>query len=216
MNYTVENDLYKLYLDIPETMWSSQLAEYDIAIISTGYWYFRRSLYHVNNKILGASPGSGLNVTTVEVLSAMRIVLENVLKHMATEYRGFTMLRTVTVDHFEHGTWSNGGVCNRTHPFSEDIVAPPLPWMNNEINKVQLEEFEKAMALVNDSSKLKILNVTYSAYLRPDGHPGPYRIRQPNEPPNDCLHWCLPGPIDMWNQLVLHTLQPIFTREPII
>ncbi|KAI5065963.1 hypothetical protein GOP47_0018587 [Adiantum capillus-veneris] len=209
VNYTVEHDIYKLNLDVPERVWSSQLAEYDIAIVSTGYWYFRKSVYHVNNTILGASPRSGLNVTRMEMLSALRIVLANVLKHIRTEYKGITMLRTVTVDHFEHGTWSHGGVCNRTTPFShhQDGGIPPIPWMNNEINKVQIEEFEKAMALVSDTSKLKLINVTYSAYLRPDGHPGPYRIRQPNEPPNDCLHWCLPGPIDMWNQLVLHILQ---------
>ncbi|MCO5554046.1 hypothetical protein L7F22_007572 [Adiantum nelumboides] len=204
VNYTVEHDIYKLHLDVPDQVWARQVAEYDIAIVSTGYWYFRKSMYYVNNTLLGASPGSGLNVTTVKMLFALRIVLANVLKHMTTEYRGITMLRTVTVDHFEHGSWSHGGVCNRTSPFShQDGDIPPIPWMNSEINKIQIEEFQKATAQVDDISRLKLLNVTYSAYLRPDGHPGPYRIRHLNEPANDCLHWCLPGPIDMWNQLAL-------------
>ncbi|KAH7295098.1 hypothetical protein KP509_27G032300 [Ceratopteris richardii] len=213
VNYTVEGDIYNLYLDVPEKIWVSELAQYDVAVISTGYWYYRKSLYHTNSKIVGASPNSGLNATRVEILSTMRSVLSNVLMHLTTVYRGVTIFRTITVDHFEHGSWSNGGLCNRTSPFSHrhgDDSLPPFPWMNSEISKVQKQEVDKAMTSMSDSSRLKMINVTYSSYLRPDGHPGPYRIQQLNEPANDCLHWCMPGPIDMWNQLVYHTLQGIF------
>lgn len=207
VNYTLEQDLYKLYLDVPDKVWSSQLADYDMVIISTGYWYFRPCVYYLNDTMLGVNARSGLNLTTVKLVPVLRIVLESVLKYIVKEYRGITMLRTVTVDHFEYGSWNNGGACNKTVPFTEPDIWPSLPWMNTQINKVQIEEFEKAMAILNKPSRLKLLNVTYSAFLRPDGHPGAYRIRQPLEPANDCLHWCLPGPIDMWNQQVLYNLK---------
>ncbi|KAK1269058.1 hypothetical protein QJS04_geneDACA008153 [Acorus gramineus] len=40
--------------------------------------------------------------------------------------------------------------------------------------------------------------------LRPDGHPGPYREFHPSSKvQSDYLHWCLPGPIDAWNDVVM-------------
>ncbi|MCO5557373.1 hypothetical protein L7F22_010936 [Adiantum nelumboides] len=207
VNYTEEDDLIKLNLDIPDVAWVQQLADYDIVVISTGYWYHKRSLYYVNNTVLGANSQLGLNVTIMQTQSAIRLALANVLKHMTMEYTGILMLRTVTVDHFE-GEWMKGGSCKRRKPYSHQGGGiPPVPWMSKEICNVQVEEFQKAMAYANDTSKLKLLNVTYSAFLRPDGHPGPYRmVRYPNDPPNDCLHWCLPGPIDLWNQFVMHSI----------
>ncbi|KAI5065995.1 hypothetical protein GOP47_0018619 [Adiantum capillus-veneris] len=177
VNYTKENDLFKLFLNIPDVAWAEQLAEYDIAVVSTGYWYFRKILFHVDDTVLGANPEAGLNVTTMEAPAAIRIALANVLKHMIQGYKGIIMLRTVTVDHFDSGNWMNGGSCKRSKPFShQDGGIPRVPWMSREICKVQIEEYQKAMAYAKDISKLKLLNVTYSAFLRPDGHPGPYRM----------------------------------------
>jgi len=54
---------------------------------------------------------------------------------------------------------------------------------------------------------LRVLDVTKLALLRPDGHLGPYINPFPfaNGVPkyvqNDCVHWCLPGPIDSWNEI---------------
>lgn len=207
VNHSVEQDLYKLHLDIPDQAWTSQIQEYDVAIISTGYWYFRPSMYYLNNTMLGANSRSQLNVTVIKLVPTLKVALESVFKYIAKEYQGIVMLRTITVDHFEYGSWNDGGICNRTAPFSYSDIPSSLPWMNNELNKVQIEEFKKATSILSDPSRHKLLNVTYSAFLRPDGHPGPYRIQEPMEPVNDCLHWCLPGPIDMWNQLIMYTLQ---------
>lgn len=213
VNHTVEQGVYKIHLDMPDVLWSSPLPEYDIAIISTGYWYFRPSIYYLNNKTLGTNPRSGINLTAFEIIPAMGIAWGTVLKHLMKEYRGIIILRTVTVPHFEHGSWSNGGGCDKTQPVSDPDMRLPLPWTSHEMNKIQKEELMRAMADHKQGSttswRLRLLNVTYSSFLRPDGHPSSYRHQKPNEPRNDCLHWCLPGPIDMWNQLLLHTLQPL-------
>lgn len=213
VNYTVEENLYKLHLDVPDQAWTSQIQGYDVAIISTGYWYFRPSIYYANNAILGANSASKLNMTFIKTVPTMKLAMEHVFEHIARVYKGIVMLRTITVDHFEYGSWDSGGVCDRKVPFSDAEILPSLPWMNDELNKVQIEEFEKATASLRDPSRHKVLNVTYSAWLRPDGHPGPYRIQEPSEPVNDCLHWCLPGPIDMWNQLVMHNLQEDLSND---
>lgn len=146
-------------------------------------------------------------MTTFDKLPAMKIAWETVLDYMLKEFKGLTIARTITVPHFEQGSWSNGGACNKTHPFFDPLMQEPLPWMSHAITQIQIEEFKKAREhYENNSSKLKILNVTYSSFLRPDGHPSSYRIQTAYEPRNDCLHWCLPGPIDTWNQILLQML----------
>ena len=213
VNHSVENDIYKIHLDQPDMAWSLPFANYDVAIISTGYWYFRPSIYYMNNTILGSNPRSGLNLTEFDMLPAMKIALGTVLRHMVDKFNGITIMRTITVPHFENGSWGNGGSCNRTEPYADTDMKMPLPWMSNAMYNIQMEEYMKVMVSKDNGlmpRRLKVLDVTYSALLRPDGHPGPYRIQKPNEPVNDCLHWCLPGPIDMWSQLLTETIKPYF------
>ncbi|KAH7365588.1 hypothetical protein KP509_18G036100 [Ceratopteris richardii] len=204
-----QSDLAILHLDVPDKEWTAQLNDFDIAIFSTGYWHFRRSVYYTNNATLGWSEHAEANVTKIDVFTEFRMTMETVLRYIATEYRGVAMIRTVTVDHFEHGVWDAGGICNRTRPYASKDVA--VPEKNARMNEIQIEEFMKAMALVDSGSpRFLLLNVTQSSFLRPDGHPGLYR-NHVGDTPHDCLHWCLPGPVDMWNQLVMYTLQPIYT-----
>ncbi|PKI19139.1 hypothetical protein CRG98_049275, partial [Punica granatum] len=53
------------------------------------------------------------------------------------------------------------------------------------------------------------LDVTRLSLLRLDEHPGPYLYPFPfayevkDRVQNDCVHWCLPGPIDTWNEILL-------------
>ncbi|KAJ4885526.1 Protein trichome birefringence-like 25 [Raphanus sativus] len=79
------------------------------------------------------------------------------------------------------------------------------------------QEFRKTQEEKEDGSKASIalLGTTSMSLLRPDGHPGPYRypnpfsgmkIRDPVHVQNDCLHWCLPGPIDSWNDLMVEVM----------
>lgn len=71
---------------------------------------------------------------------------------------------------------------------------------------VELSEFRKVMlTALENGVNLKLIDVAILLVLRPDGHPGAYRQFDPfaeggrngNSVQNDCLHWCLPGPIEM-------------------
>jgi hypothetical protein len=76
-------------------------------------------------------------------------------------------------------------------------------------------EAEKIAAA--NSKKLRVMDITKAFSYRADGHPGPYRNHDPNKqvnrgpdgkpPPQDCLHWCMPGPIDTWNEYLLAMLK---------
>lgn len=64
-------------------------------------------------------------------------------------------------------------------------------------------------------SKVTVLNITQLSEYRKDGHPSIYRKfwetlkpQQLSNPPSysDCIHWCLPGVPDVWNELLFHFL----------
>ncbi|KAK7268144.1 hypothetical protein RIF29_20831 [Crotalaria pallida] len=61
--------------------------------------------------------------------------------------------------------------------------------------------------------RLEALDVTKLALLRPDGHPDAYMKPFPFENgvqeyvQNDYVHWCLPGPIDTWNEILLEMMK---------
>ena len=60
--------------------------------------------------------------------------------------------------------------------------------------------------------RLKLLGITDLAQVRADGHPNNYREEHKNKAkklPSDCLHWCLPGPIDTWNDLLVQSLHNV-------
>lgn len=64
-------------------------------------------------------------------------------------------------------------------------------------------------------SKVSVLNITQLSEYRKDGHPSIYRkfweARTPEQLANpssysDCIHWCLPGVPDVWNELLFQFL----------
>ncbi|KAK2647436.1 hypothetical protein Ddye_014925 [Dipteronia dyeriana] len=65
------------------------------------------------------------------------------------------------------------------------------------------------------SSKVRVLNITQLSEYRKEGHPSIYRKfwetlspAQLSNPSSysDCIHWCLPGVPDVWNELLFHYL----------
>lgn len=64
-------------------------------------------------------------------------------------------------------------------------------------------------------SKVSVLNITQLSEYRKDGHPTIYRkFWEPLGPEktsnpasySDCIHWCLPGVPDVWNELLFQFL----------
>lgn len=75
---------------------------------------------------------------------------------------------------------------------------------------IQVEEFRVAEREGRNKGKMfKLMDTTQVMLLRPDGHPGKYGHwhRDNVTMYNDCAHWCLPGPIDTWNDFLLQMLK---------
>jgi hypothetical protein len=87
--------------------------------------------------------------------------------------------------------------------------------MDGEMRKIEIEEVEDAKVKGSEFGgvRFEALDVTKLALLRPDGHPGPYMYPFPfangvqERVQNDCVHWCLPGPVDTWNEIFLEIMK---------
>ncbi|KAJ9556040.1 hypothetical protein OSB04_010654 [Centaurea solstitialis] len=177
------SDAVRLHLDEPDLEWANELGNFDYVHIGAGQWFLKTAIYYENNTIVGS------------------------------DHTVHALLRTTTPDHFENGEWNTGGYCNRTVPFKEGEIK--LRDIDTIMRDVELGEM-KVVGDMNTSRKgstLKLFDTTYLSLLRPDGHPGPYRAFHPfdaknsnSKVQNDCLHWCLPGPIDSWNDLLMSIL----------
>ncbi|KAL6177377.1 hypothetical protein ACLB2K_048903 [Fragaria x ananassa] len=198
-----------LHLDKIDDEWIDQFQGFDYMIISTGKWFLKAAIYYQNNEALGCHACSNGNLSELGFDFAYRRTLRYVMNTIvSSNHKGTIFFRTSTPDHFENGEWNTGGTCTKTTPVKEGKLE--LKEVQKILREIELEEFEKAAAKASRNGvNLKLLDMVSLSLMRPDGHPGPYRQYHPFEHSKyakvqtDCLHWCLPGPIDSWNDILM-------------
>ncbi|XP_039114513.1 protein ALTERED XYLOGLUCAN 4-like [Dioscorea cayenensis subsp. rotundata] len=124
----------------------------------------------------------------------------------------FTLLRTYSPSHFEKGSWFDGGYCRRSHPLENEENAKQKlrsQWKTcEEFREVQLEELGRVRRNEEGGRKrYGVVDVSRASMLRVDAHPGFYYSNLVGRNVTDCLHWCMPGPPDMWNEILLEILK---------
>ncbi|XP_037449927.1 protein trichome birefringence-like 19 [Triticum dicoccoides] len=173
------------------------------------------------------------NATAVAPHYAVRASFRTALRALAG-FRGRVVVRTVAPPHYENGKWYDGGNCLRTGPMRSNETS--LPETEAAFHVAQVEEFWTASAagrfvLMDESSppetevafhaaqveefraasaagRFVLMDVSEMMQMRGDGHPGQYG-HWPHEKVGfgiDCVHWCLPGPVDAWSEVLLHLL----------
>ncbi|XP_047321398.1 protein trichome birefringence-like 24 [Impatiens glandulifera] len=199
----------KLQLDKLDQTWTKQFQQWDYMIFSSGKWFIKTAIYYENNTVSGCHYCANKKIKSMGYNSAYRQVLKSVFNFiLESNYKGMIFYRTTTPDHFEDGQWFSGGSCRRTEPAKEGEYK--LNELIQILRDVELEEFAEAEARALEKGiNLKLLDLIELTLTRPDGHPGPYRHFQPfakdenAKVGSDCLHWCLPGPIDSWNDVIM-------------
>ncbi|CAN6239563.1 unnamed protein product [Urochloa humidicola] len=209
--------LWDIHLDTPDARWATHIADFDYVVLSGTNWFFRPSVYREGGRVVGrngGAAGAGAHGETAEmpVSGAVRAAFRTALGAIAERegFRGKALVRTVTPAHFENGEWNTGGDCVRTRPFrrgerDRDAVVA-------EFRAAQVDALRETAATTSKRNgvELQLLDITEAMELRPDGHPSRY-----GHPPGgsvegsfvvDCLHWCLPGPIDLWSELMFQML----------
>ncbi|KAM0945996.1 putative PMR5 domain, PC-Esterase [Dioscorea sansibarensis] len=198
-----------LHLDILDSKWTRFYNQYDYLVLSGSAWFYKSSIIFEKNKVIGCHYCPGLELNEYGAAKAYAKALHLSLNFIATsEHKPFVIVRTWSPSHFEAGESPNERVCNRTRPFREGEISGAPPDL--KMREVEVEEFEKAAAIgARTGVRMELLDTYHLSLLRPDGHPGPYGTYHPfdggkkKNVENDCIHWCLPGPIDTWNDMLM-------------
>ncbi|ESQ41568.1 hypothetical protein EUTSA_v10015268mg [Eutrema salsugineum] len=204
-----KSSLFSLYLDEYDTKWTSQIDRLDYLVISSGHWFYRPVIFYENKKITGCQYCELPNTTELPLYYGYRKALRISLKAILHNFKGLAFLRSFSPQHFEGGAWNEGGDCVRTRPYRRNETIPE--GADLKIHDIQLDEFRAAEeeGRKKKGLRLRLMDTTQAMLLRPDGHPGRYG-HLPNAKVtlrNDCIHWCLPGPIDTWNDILLQMMK---------
>ncbi|KAI4389298.1 hypothetical protein MLD38_001537 [Melastoma candidum] len=199
-------------LDQPEPSWASEIEDFDYVIVTAGPWLFRRQAYIENGQLKGCSEEDSCeedrNITALGRFYGIRRAFRTAFQMLirSKNYRGMTFLATYSPQHYENGEWNTGGTCRRTGPFIEGEASLMMHEMRTY--SAQVEEFRMAQEAAREKGlKFRLLDTTKMMLMRPDGHPNfNGRSLQRNMSRADCVHWCLPGPIDAWNELLQYYL----------
>ncbi|KAJ6809651.1 protein trichome birefringence-like 19 isoform X1 [Iris pallida] len=217
---TAKSMLWNLYVDEIDRRWASRVDGFDYVVISAGNWFNRPSMFYENGKLFGCLYCPSDIVQQQQQLSmhySNRKAFHHAFRtiNSSRKFKGMVILRTISPSHFENGVWDNGGDCVRTKPFlrnETDLAGDEL-----ELYEAQLEEFAAAKEEGRRKGiEFRLLDMTRAMLQRPDGHPSRYghwpdpRLTRSN----DCVHWCLPGPVDMWNDLLAQVLD-VYLRKRI-
>ncbi|ONK69439.1 uncharacterized protein A4U43_C05F22900 [Asparagus officinalis] len=201
--------LWNFHLDEVDKTWASHIDDFNYVIISGGNWFNRPSIFYQKRRIVGCLYCPSKKVTHRTMHYSHRKAFHTAFQaiNKSSKFKGTVILRSVSPSHFENGVWDKGGDCVRTQPFRRNETA--LSVDDIQIYKDQLKEFQIAKEEGKKKGiDFKLLDTTNAMLLRPDGHPSRYG-HWPNAKVtlyNDCVHWCLPGPVDMWNDILLQML----------
>ncbi|MED6182032.1 Protein trichome birefringence-like 19 [Stylosanthes scabra] len=210
-NGPTNTGLFSLYLDEFDENWSTQIQDFDFVILNAGQWFFRPMVFYEKQQLVGCHYCLLENVTALNITYGYRKALRTAFRSINNglhNFKGVTFLRTFSPSHFENGLWNQGGNCLRRRPFRSNETQLEGTFL--ELYRIQLEELKIAEEEGRDKGlRFRLFDTTQAMLLRPDGHPSRYG-HWPNENVtlyNDCVHWCLPGPIDTWSDFLLHLLK---------
>ncbi|KAI3969975.1 hypothetical protein MKW92_007859 [Papaver armeniacum] len=199
-----ETAMFDIHLDRIDDNWGQKLPILDYAIISIGHWFNRKNYLYEAGKVVGCIYCDEPDVPNVGLAVVVGKAMGKALEYIndCNECKAlFTLVRTFSPTHFEYGSWNDGGKCNRTSPSTEKQADYDFLM---EVRNFQVKEFEKIKKRTTDGKRFEILDITRAMLMRPDGHPGT-NSHDPSY--RDCMHWCLPGPVDVWNELLMAVLQ---------
>ncbi|XAR71335.1 hypothetical protein NMG60_11028543 [Bertholletia excelsa] len=205
----VPNDLY---LDVADERWVGEIENFDFVIISSGQWFLRPLRSYEKGKLIGCHLCKEANGTNRGLYYAYRKAFRTSFRTLLSlpNFKGEIILRTITVSHVDHRKrkWNEAGDCTMTRPVTREEMK--IDDIVSELYSIQLEELMDAQREGRKKGlKFRVLNVTEAMALRPDGHPSRYG-HWPHEIVHsrvDCVHWCLPGPIDAWNEIMLQMMK---------
>uniref|UniRef100_A0A0E0ITJ2 Uncharacterized protein n=1 Tax=Oryza nivara TaxID=4536 RepID=A0A0E0ITJ2_ORYNI len=208
-----------VHLDEPGERWSADAATIDVAVLAAGHWLMNGAIYYNGSEVFGVhnAPEEFANRTKVGYAWPLRLAYRTAMERLVGASRGTPrdmVLVTFSPSHFEGRPVQSPTACTRMEPYREG--EKELEWVFREIRDVVYDvaaEARRDGGGGETTVRIEVLDVTKLASMRPDGHPGVYMNRDPfangvdENMFSDCLHFCLPGPVDTFNEILVQLLK---------
>ncbi|KAI3985575.1 hypothetical protein MKX01_033858, partial [Papaver californicum] len=180
---------------------------------NSGHRFFRPAMFYESGKLIGCLYCDDNNIKHFDptygygkaFATSFRAVnsLEN--------FKGIAFLRTFSPSHFEGGSWNESGNCIKTKPFMSNetqLYDQDVKMYTTQLEEFKVAEREGVQKNLGIANNFRLLDTTQILWLRPDGHPSSYWHKKEEVGKyNDCVHWCLPGPIDTLNDFLFEMLK---------
>ena len=183
---------YAMHLDRPPAFLRQFIHKFDVLVLNTGH-HWNRGKLNANRWVMhvGGVPNTDRKIAVI--WAAKNLTVRSVVSWVDSQlpkYPGLkAFFRTISPRHFFGGEWNTGGSCDNTKPMS----------VGKEI--LEEESSDQVAASAVKGTGVKLLDITAPSQLRDEAHISRYSLTaKPGV--QDCLHWCLPGVPDTWNEML--------------
>ncbi|KAA3463328.1 protein trichome birefringence-like 13 [Gossypium australe] len=197
---------YRVDVDVPESTWEKAPSFHDILIFNTGHWWWAPSKFDpVKSPMLFFEKDLPV-IPPIPPDLGLDKVLNHVIRFVEKTMRpdAIKLFRTQSPRHFEGGDWDQGGSCQRLQPLLPEQVEDLFSLKNNGTN-VETRLVNQHIYNALRGSNVHILDITRMSEFRADAHPSTAGGKKHD----DCMHWCLPGVTDTWNDLFVTHLNSL-------
>ncbi|KAI5415298.1 variant 2, Protein trichome birefringence-like 16 [Lathyrus oleraceus] len=186
------NTDYAMHLDRPPAFLRQFLHKFDVLVLNTGH-HWNRGKLNANRWVMHVGGVPNTDRKLALIWAAKNLTIRSVVSWVDSQlpkHPGLKVFfRTISPRHFFGGEWNTGGSCDNTKPMS----------VGKEI--LEEESSDPVVASAVKGTRVKLLDITGPSQLRDEGHISRYSLTaKPGM--QDCLHWCLPGVPDTWNEIL--------------
>lgn len=183
---------YAMHLDQPPSFLQRFIPQFDVLVLNTGH-HWNRGKLNANRWVMYVGGKQNTDRKIAEIGNARNLTIHSIVKWVDSQLPKYPRLkafyRSISPRHFVGGDWNTGGSCDNENPMS----------IGKEVSQDQSSDYSAWSAV--RGTKVKLLDITGPSQVRDEGHISRFSIKGTSAV-RDCLHWCLPGVPDTWNEIL--------------